>query len=183
MPEYSTSKPKILLHACCGTCALYPYFLLEKDFNVTLFYYNPNLYPGKEYIKRLEGLKTISKKYDISLITGKYENKKWLSLTADFKDDPEGGRRCALCFEMRLDETAHTAKKLGFDFFGTTLTISPHKNHETINSIGMRLASAEGVNFYESNLKKMNGFKKTMELSKELNLYRQDYCSCVYSMK
>lgn len=183
MAEYSTSKPKILLHACCGTCAIYPYFLLEKDFNVTLFYYNPNLYPGEEYIKRLEDIKTISKRYDIPLITGKYENKKWLSLTAGFEDDPEGGRRCTLCFEMRLYETARTAKKLGFDFFGTTLTISPHKNHETINSIGIRLASAEGINFYESNLKKMNGFKKTMDLSKELNLYRQNYCGCIYSMK
>jgi predicted adenine nucleotide alpha hydrolase (AANH) superfamily ATPase len=183
MPEYSTSKPKILLHACCGTCALYPYFLLEKDFDVTLFYYNPNLYPEKEYIKRLEGIKTISKRYNVPLIIGKYENKKWLSLTADFKDDPEGGRRCTLCFDMRLDKTARTAKKLGFDFFGTTLTISPHKNHEIINSIGMRLASAEGINFYESNLKKMNGFKKTMELSKELDLYRQNYCGCIYSMK
>src|SRR3989304_10188713 len=122
MPEYSTAKPKILLHACCGTCALYPYFLLEKDFDVTLFYYNPNLYPEKEYIKRLEGIKTISKRYNISLITGKYENKKWLSLTADFEDDPEGGRRCTLCFDMRLDETARTGTYLGHDLLGTTFT-------------------------------------------------------------
>jgi predicted adenine nucleotide alpha hydrolase (AANH) superfamily ATPase len=183
MPEYSTSKPKILLHACCGTCALYPYFLLEKDFDVTLFYYNPNLYPEKEYIRRLEGIRTISKIYNIPLITDKYENKEWFSLTADFKDEPEGGRRCTLCFDMRLDKTARTGKELGFDFFGTTLTISPHKNHEIINSIGKRLASALGINFYESNLKKMNGFKKTMELSKELDLYRQNYCGCIYSMK
>jgi len=183
MPKYSTLKPKVLLHVCCGTCALYPYFLLKKDFDVTLFYYNPNLYPEKEYVKRLEGIKTISKKYSIPLVTGKYEIKKWLRLTTDFKDEPEGGRRCTQCFSIRLDRTACTAKKLGFDLFGTTLTISPHKDHNIINSIGLELASAKGINFYQTNLKKKNGFKKTIELSKKLNLYRQNYCGCVYSKK
>jgi predicted adenine nucleotide alpha hydrolase (AANH) superfamily ATPase len=183
MLKYSTLKPKILLHVCCGTCALYPYFLLKQDFDVSFFYYNPNIYPRKEYIKRLEGIKIISRKYSVPLEIGKYEVKKWFKLTVDFKDEPEGGERCSLCFRIRLDRTAYTAKKLGFDLFGTTLTISPHKNHRIINSIGLELASIKGVGFYQTNLKKNDGFKKTIELSKKLNLYRQDYCGCIYSKK
>jgi predicted adenine nucleotide alpha hydrolase (AANH) superfamily ATPase len=183
MPKYSTLKPAILLHVCCGTCALYPYFLLKKDFDVTFFYYNPNIYPRKEYVKRLEGVKIISRKYSIPLIIGKYDTKKWTRLTADFKDEPEGGSRCSLCFRIRLDRTADTAKRRYFNLFGTTLTISPHKDHRIINSIGLELASAKGISFHQANLKKKDGFKKTMELSKKLNLYRQNYCGCIYSKK
>ena len=183
MLKYSTLKPRILLHVCCGTCALYPYFLLKQNFDVTFFYYNPNIHPRKEYIKRLEIIKVISKKYSIPLVIGKYEVKKWFRLTADLKNEPEGGIRCAQCFDMRLDSTADMAKKLGFDLFCTTLTISPHKNYRIINSIGMELASVKGIGFYKADLKKKDGFKKTMELSKKLNLYRQNYCGCVYSKK
>lgn len=183
MPKYSTLKPGILLHVCCGTCASYPYFLLKKDFDVAFFYYNPNTHPKKEYTKRLESVKIISKKYSIPLIIGRYEVKKWLKLTKNFKDEPEGGSRCSLCFRMRLDRTASMAKKLDFDLFGTTLTISPHKDHKVINSIGFELASAKGIGFYQADLKKKDGFKKTMELSKKLNLYRQNYCGCIYSKK
>ncbi len=183
MPKYSTLKPRILLHVCCGICAFYPYFLLKKDFDVTFFCYNPNIHPKKEYIKRLESVEIISRKYSIPLITGKYEAKKWLKLTADLKDEPEGGSRCSLCFRIRLDRTAQMAERWGFDLFGTTLTISPHKDHRVINSIGLELASARGISFYQADLKKKDGFKKTMELSKKLNLYRQNYCGCMYSKK
>ncbi|MBC8389592.1 MAG: epoxyqueuosine reductase QueH [Actinobacteria bacterium] len=183
MLKYSTTKSTILLHICCGTCALYPYFLLKQDFDITFFYYNPNIHPGEEYIKRLRFIKMISKKYSIPLAVGKYEVKKWFGLTRDLKDEPEGGSRCSLCFRMRLDKTADTAKKQGFDLFGTTLTISPHKNYKIINSLGLELASKKGINFYQADFKKMDGFKKTIELSKELNLYRQNYCGCIYSKR
>ena len=183
MLKYSTTKSKILLHICCGTCALYPYFLLKQDFDITFFYYNPNIHPEEEYIKRLKCVKMISKKYSIPLAVGKYEVKKWFRLTRDLKDEPEGGSRCSLCFRMRLDKTADTAKKQGFDLFGTTLTISPHKNYKIINSLGLELASKKGINFYQANFKKLDGFKKTIQLSKELNLYRQNYCGCIYSKR
>ena len=183
MQKYSNSKPAILLHVCCGTCAIYPYFKLKEDFDITFFYYNPNIYPRKEYIRRLNGVKMISKKYSIPLVIGKYEIRKWLQLTKGLKDEPEGGKRCDLCFRIRLDVAAVTAKKLGLDLFGTTLTISPHKNHNIINSIGLELSAARGIDFYQSDLKKKDGFKKTMELSKKLKLYRQSYCGCIYSRK
>lgn len=183
MQKHPDLKPRILLHVCCGTCVLYPYFKLKKDFDVTFFYYNPNIYPEKEYIRRLNDVKMISKKYSVPLETGKYEIKRWLGLTKDLKDEPEGGRRCDLCFRIRLSKTAEIAKKMDFSLFGTTLTISPHKNHIIINSIGSELAASLGIDFYQTNLKKKDGFKKTMKMSKKMKLYRQNYCGCIYSIK
>ena len=183
MPEHLTLKPGILLHVCCGTCSLYPYFFLREDFDVTFFYYNPNIYPEKEYARRLDNVKTVSKINSIPLIIGKYEIEKWLDLTSNFKDEPEGGNRCTLCFKMRLEKTAETAKKLGLSFFGTTLTVSPHKDTKIINSTGLELGFLKKINFYQADFKKKDGFKKTLESSKNLNLYRQDYCGCVYSMR
>jgi len=183
MSEKINQKPGILLHVCCGTCSLHPYFFLKEDFNVTFFFYNPNIHPPKEYIKRLEGVKTVSRTYSIPLIIGEYEAKEWFQLTKDLKDEPEGGMRCPVCFKMRLEKTAEKAKKLGFDFFGTTLTVSPHKNQYSINSIGLEIESLEKINFFQADFKKKDGFKKTVQLSKELNLYRQNYCGCVYSKR
>ncbi len=183
MSKTSNSKPEMLLHVCCGTCALYPYFELKRDFNITFFYYNPNIYPKKEYLRRLYGVQTIAKKYSIPLVTGRYEIKKWLTLTKGYEDEPEGGRRCDLCFRMRLNKTAEQAKELGTDLFGTTLTVSPLKNHHIINSIGSEVAASLGIGFLQSNFKKNDGFKKTMEMSKKLQLYRQHYCGCMYSIR
>jgi len=183
MSENPALKPRILLHVCCGTCSLYPSVLLKNNFHITFFYYNPNIHPRKEYIKRLEGIKTVSQIYSIPLIIGRYEIKKWLNLTKNFKDEPEGGNRCTLCFKMRLKKTAETAKKQGFYLFGTTLTISPHKNQGVINSIGQELELSKKIKFYQADFKKKDGFKKTIELSKNLNLYRQNYCGCIYSKK
>lgn len=176
-------KQQILLHVCCGTCSLYPYFSLKNNFDVTFFFYNPNIHPEKEYIKRLECVKKVSKIYSIPLITGKYDVKKWMQLTEDLRNEPEGGRRCSLCFKIRLEKTAETAKKSGFDLFGSTLTVSPHKNQKIINSTGKELGDLKNINFYEADFKKKDGFRKTMELSKSLNLYRQNYCGCIYSIK
>lgn len=183
MPENPVLKPKMLLHVCCGTCSLYPYFSLRENFDVTFFYYNPNIHPRKEYLLRLDGVKTVSRTYSVPLIAGRYEIKKWMNLTLKLKDEPEGGKRCALCFSIRLEKTALTAKKLGFDFFGTTLTVSPHKNQKIINSAGNKIGSLTKINFYQADFKKKDGFKKTIESSKNLGLYRQNYCGCIYSMR
>ncbi|MBC7332945.1 MAG: epoxyqueuosine reductase QueH [Actinobacteria bacterium] len=161
---------------------MHPYFLLTSlGLEVTFYFYNPNIHPKKEYIRRLKDVIAISKKYNIPLITGRYEVKKWFDLTKNFEQEPEGGKRCTLCYRERLDKTARTAKKLKFDLFGTTLTISPHKDHNTINAIGKELESEKNITYYSSNFKKKDGFKKTIKLSKSLNIYRQHYCGCIYS--
>jgi predicted adenine nucleotide alpha hydrolase (AANH) superfamily ATPase len=176
-------KPGFLLHACCATCALHPYFLLSENFAVTLFFYNPNIHPEHEYKRRLKDVKIISKIYKIPLIIERYEVKKWFKLTKNLEKEPEGGKRCDVCFKMRLEKTATAAKKLNIGLFGTTLTISPHKNHIAINSIGKTIADSQNLIFYESNFKKKDGFKKTVRLSKSLSLYQQNYCGCIYSLQ
>jgi predicted adenine nucleotide alpha hydrolase (AANH) superfamily ATPase len=183
MTENSASKASILLHVCCGPCSLHPYFFLKDDFSITFFFYNPNIQPKKEYLKRLEGARTVAEKYSVPLIIGEYDVKRWIMLTRHFGDEPEGGKRCELCFKIRLYKTAETAKNLGFDFFATTLTVSPHKNQAIINSIGEELGASKKINFLRADFKKKDGFKKTTELSKRLNLYRQNYCGCIYSRR
>ena len=177
------SKPKFLLHACCANCAVYPLLLLSKVYEVSMYYYNPNIYPEIEYRKRLKFIKKISLIYKIPLITGKYEIKEWLVLTEPFINEPEGGKRCTECFKIRLSETASKAKKLKFDLFGTTLTISPHKNQEVINNIGQDIAKRLNIDFYKADFKKNDGFKNTMMMSHKLDIYRQNYCGCIYSIK
>ncbi|MEA2015102.1 MAG: epoxyqueuosine reductase QueH [Actinomycetota bacterium] len=183
MPGKSDLKPRILLHVCCGPCSLHPYLLLKKDFEITFFFYNPNIHPKKEYLKRLEGARKVSDKYSVPFIIGEYEMKKWMKLTKHLKDEPEGGKRCELCFRIRLSKTADMTKKLGFDFFGTTLTVSPYNNQKAINSIGEEIALLRKIKFLKADFKKKDGFKKTTELSKKLNLYRQNYCGCIYSKR
>ncbi len=173
----------LLLHVCCATCSLHPYFLLRKEYSIKFYFYNPNIHPEKEYIKRLEGVKFVAEKYKIPLIIGKYQEDKWFDLTKSLKDEPEGGKRCNICFKMRLEETSKMAKKENFKFFTTTLSVSPHKNANIINKIGKSIAAKNNLNFYEANFKKKDGFKKTIQKSKELNLYRQNYCGCIYSIR
>jgi epoxyqueuosine reductase len=176
------TKQKMLLHVCCANCSIYPLQTLEKDFDVFMYYYNPNIQPEDEYIKRLEYIKKISRIYNVPLITGEYELKKWLESTETLKAEPEGGKRCGVCFEIRLAETAKKAIEMRFDIFGTTLTISPHKNQEVINKIGQDLALKFELNFYRADFKKNDGFKNTMEMSRKLDIYRQNYCGCIYSI-
>ncbi|MCL5072141.1 MAG: epoxyqueuosine reductase QueH [Actinobacteria bacterium] len=180
--ECLQAKPKFLLHVCCANCLLYPFTALSKDFQVYFYFYNPNIHPASEYIKRLKYVKLVSETYKAPLIADRYEKKMWLDRTRTLKSEPEGGLRCEMCFKIRLEKTAKTAKKLGFDLFGTTLTISPHKNQVTINSAGMNISKAENIVFYIADFKKKDGFKKTMQLSKEHKIYRQSYCGCLYSM-
>jgi len=180
--EYQKAKPRFLLHVCCANCLLYPFTALSKDFHVYFYFYNPNIHPKSEYIKRLKYVKLVSETYNAPLIVDKYEKKKWFNIAGTLKSEPEGGLRCELCFRIRLEKTAKTAKKLGFDLFGTTLTISPHKNQTIINNTGVTISKEKNIEFYIADFKKKDGFKKTMQLSSEYKIYRQSYCGCIYSM-
>ena len=183
MANYSTSKPGMLLHSCCATCAAYPASLLKDSFDVSLFYYNPNIFPEEEYYKRLADIKILAGNTGITLIIGEYDKGGWNKATKHLAGEPEGGRRCTLCFSFRLKKTAETAKEKGFDIFGTTLSISPHKDSEVITRTGDFLAARIGIDFYRTDLKKKDGFKKTMDLSRKYSFYRQSYCGCKYSIR
>jgi len=173
----------MLLHACCANCAAYPLTLLSDDFDITLFYYNPNIYPEEEYLRRLKDIKKLSEISGIPLIIGKYESVKWFKAARHLAGEPEGGKRCRICFDMRLKETAVTAKDRCFDIFATTLSISPHKDSKTINELGLSISDKIGIDFYCANLKKKDGFKKTMKISRKYGFYHQNYCGCIYSIR
>jgi predicted adenine nucleotide alpha hydrolase (AANH) superfamily ATPase len=180
--SFMTSKnPKLLLHLCCAGCSPYVIDLLKKDYEVTGLFYNPNIHPEEEYVLRWNEAKSLAEKLSIELLCGEYDASGWFTATEGMEREPEGGRRCGVCFRMRLERTAQRAREEDFDIFTTTLTVSPYKNAETINRIGRAAAETYGVHFLESNFKKKDGFKKTMEMSKEFGLYRQNYCGCVYS--
>lgn len=175
-------KPTILLHTCCAGCATQVIETLKPDFDITAYFYNPNIQPKEEYEKRLQDMKKICSIYNIKLIKGEYEVEKWLDFIKGHEQDTEGGERCNLCFEFRLDKTAQQAKKLGFKNFTTTLSISPHKNFSKIKDIGFDLEDKYDIIFYSADFKKQNGFKKSVILSKQYNLYRQNYCGCFFSL-
>lgn len=183
-------KQKILLHSCCAPCSTAVIERLKDEFEIVIFYYNPNIYPEEEYLKRkneeiryIKHLNETDKNLSISMIDCDYESEKFYAVVKGFENEREGGARCALCFKLRLEETAKKAKELGFDVFGTTLTVSPHKNAELINSIGLGIEKEIGVKFLVSNFKKQNGYKRSVELSKENNIYRQSYCGCEFALK
>ncbi len=176
-------KPKLLLHCCCGPCTTASLERLIEAFDVSLFYYNPNITLEDEYKKRLVTLEEFISKYNksIKIIEGDYEPSKYLDMVKDYKLDKEGGQRCYLCYLMRLRKSAEYAFSNNFDYFTTTLSISPHKNSEWINKIGEELEKEIGIKYLYTDLKKKNGYKRSLELSKEFDLYRQDYCGCPYS--
>lgn len=176
---------KILLHSCCSPCACYPIQeLINQGFKVTLFYYNPNIHPQNEYFARLNELKKYIGKYrKVGLIEGEYEDKKWFALVRGLENEPERGKRCDVCYETRLRKTGELAKQKGFDCFGSTLSISPHKKANKISQLGRLLAKEFDINFFDKDWKKMNGFKRACEISKEEGFYRQNYCGCVFSKK
>lgn len=173
----------MLLHVCCANCAAYPLTLLSDDFDITLFYYNPNIYPREEYFRRLKDVRKLSEISGAALIIGKYESSKWFEAARHLSEEPEGGKRCCICFDMRLKKTAAIAKDRCFDIFSTTLTISPHKSSITINELGSVISDRAGIDFYISDLKKKDGFKKTMGLSRKYRFYHQNYCGCIYSIR
>jgi hypothetical protein len=178
----------LLLHSCCAPCSSYCMEYLRQYFNITVFYYNPNISYQEEYRKRVEEQKRLIEAFNrletgfpINVIEGDYEPDKFYEIAKGLEDCKEGGERCFKCYELRLRKTAELALRQGFDYFTTTLTISPLKNAAKLNEIGESLASEYGINWLVSDFKKKNGYKRSTELSKEYNLYRQDYCGCVYS--
>lgn len=180
-------RPRLLLQACCGPCASYVLEYLTQYFDVTVFFYNPNIRPESEYEKRLEALRQLLARMPMEhppvLMAPGWRGADFLSAARGLESEPEGGARCALCFRLRLEETAKRAAADGYDFFGTTLTVSPHKNAPLINAIGEELAAAYGVKWLPSDFKKRNGYLRSIQLSKEYGLYRQDYCGCGWGKK
>jgi len=174
---------KLLLHTCCATCAGYPYFYLSSEYEVTLFYYNPNIYPESEYHSRLNDLKIFSESSGAVLIIGDYNFQCWDNYIFGLEDELEGGKRCEKCLMFRMQKTAFEAKLKNFDYFASTMSISPHKNSKLINSIGNSLEQSFGISYLESNFKAKDGFRKTNEISKKFNFYRQNYCGCKYSIR
>lgn len=178
---------KLLLHACCAPCSSAVLERLANFFQITIYYYNPNITEKEEYQKRIEEIKKlisfINPKYEVSLIEGKREPEKYYEIAKDLENEPERGKRCYKCYELRLEETAKLAEKLNFPYFCTTLTLSPHKNSNWINEIGKNLDKKVQPTYIYSDFKKKEGYKRSIELSKKYNLYRQDYCGCIYSKK
>ncbi len=175
-------KPKLLLHACCAPCSTATLEVLKAYFEITIFFFNPSIMPKEEYDMRLDAInKLLSFHKDVNLIEGEWKNEEYLKLVFGNEMAKEGGKRCEICFVQRLKETATMAKNLGFDYFCSTLTISPHKNAELVNEIGKNLQNEIGVKWLISDFKKKNGFLRSIELSKQYDLYRQTYCGCRFT--
>lgn len=179
--------PKLLLHSCCAPCSSYVLEYLSNYFEITVLYYNPNIFPESEYTKRIweqqKLIDDLNVKHPISFMAGPYDKEKFYEMAKGLEGVKEGGVRCFGCYELRLRETARIAAQAGFDYFTTTLSISPLKNAEKLNEIGVKLAEEYGVSYLLSDFKKKNGYKRSIELSKQYGLYRQDYCGCEFSKK
>lgn len=183
--EKTGNVPTLLLHSCCAPCSSYVLEYLSEYFSITVFYYNPNIFPEEEFIKRIQEqdmlIQKLPVKHEIKLIAGNYDSERFYEMAKGLEQVPEGGERCFKCYELRLRKTAELAKAGGYDYFTTTLSISPLKNAQKLNEIGERLAEEYGLQYLCSDFKKKNGYKRSTELSREYGLYRQDYCGCVYS--
>jgi len=177
--------PALLLHSCCAPCSSYCLSYLADYFKITIFYYNPNISPAEEYQKRVEEQKRLISelpvKNKVSFAEGKYEPEKFFEMAKGLENITEGGERCFKCYEMRQREAAEYAAQNGFDFFTTTLSISPHKNAAKLNEIGLKLEKEYGIRYLVSDFKKKGGYLKSIEYSRQYDLYRQNYCGCVYS--
>ena len=178
---------RLLLHACCAPCSSAVLERLADYFTISIFYYNPNIGDYDEYQKRLEELKRFvslcKTKYPVEVIEGKYDPERWNNMAVGLENEPERGKRCFECYKLRLEETSRYAEENNYPYFCTTLTLSPHKNSNWINEIGEDLNNKYNTNYLYSDFKKKNGYKRSIELSKEYNLYRQDYCGCIYSKR
>ena len=185
--ESKSRVPRLLLHSCCAPCSSYVLEYLSDYFEITVFYYNPNISPAEEYEKRAAEQKHLIQelpaKHPIHLVVGAYEPERFYAVSRGLEMVPEGGERCFVCYEMRLREAAEMAKQLKLDYFTTTLSISPLKNAEKLNEIGERLAAEYGIPYLNSDFKKRGGYQRSIELSHEYGLYRQDYCGCVFSRR
>ena len=185
--ENLSGRKKILLHSCCAPCSSHVISYLTNFFDITIFYYNPNISPKSEYEKRkkeqIRLIKEIDKVGKIDIIDCDYDNDIYEERIHGLELEPERGKRCTICFDLRLSKTAQMAEHLKYDYFCSTLTVSPYKNSKLINEIGEQLGKEYGVNWLYSDFKKENGYKHSIELSHKYNLYRQDYCGCKYSVR
>ena len=183
----SGKTPTLLLHSCCAPCSSDVLEYLSEYFYITVFYYNPNLDTQTEFDRRVSEQKRLIRemplKRTVKFIEGKYDKERFYEIAEGLEDVPEGGERCFKCYRLRLEEAANEAKKGGFDYFTTTLSISPLKNAQKLNEIGKEFSEKYGVQYLYSDFKKKEGYKRSCELSKEYDLYRQDYCGCEYSKK
>jgi len=179
------NKPSLLLHSCCAPCSSYVLEYLTKYFDITVFYFNPNISPEEEYIKRVNEVKRLIREMpsckNVKLIEGRYCKDEFFNYIKGFEGEREGGARCVKCFELRLEETAKLAKEIGADYFCSTLTISPLKNADNINAVGEKMADRYRIKWLPSDFKKREGYKRSIELSEEYSLFRQNYCGCVFS--
>ena len=176
-------KPTLLLHSCCGPCSTEVISFLKDYFDITVFYYNPNIEPLEEYLHRKEEQIRFLKEYkeaNIHFLDCEYDNHSFKEISKGLENIPEGGARCHKCFYLRMNKTAEVAKLNNFEYFGTTLTVSPHKNSEIINKIGEKISIENNIKYIYGDFKKNDGYKKSIELSKAYNLYRQNYCGCLY---
>lgn len=184
--QIETQKvPTLLLHCCCAPCSSYVLEYLTQFFRISVYFYNPNIYPVSEYKHRVDEIKRLVAElpalHSVEVIEGDFDTQNYYAVVKGHEKDPEGGDRCALCFNMRLESAAKLAKERQFDYFTTTLTISPLKNANLLNQIGEELGAKYGVAFLPSDFKKKGGYLRSIELSKIYNLYRQNYCGCVFS--
>lgn len=181
---FGGEKKTLLLHSCCGPCSTAVIEKLEPFFDLTVFYFNPNITESEEYNLRLnEQKRFLTEAYGgkIKIIDGRYKSVEFFELAKGLEKEPEGGKRCEVCFALRLTETAKIAKEGGYEYFCSTLTVSPHKNAELINAEGEKQSETFGVKYLPNDFKKENGYKRSVEISTEYGLYRQHYCGCIYS--
>lgn len=177
--------PRVLLHSCCGPCSSYVLEYLTQYFSVTVLFYNPNIQPEAEYEKRLACQKALiaalPAKHPITLLECGWDGKAFAEAVRGQETEPEGGSRCTVCFDLRLRKTAELAKELVFDYFCTTLTVSPHKDAQRLNRLGYEIGAQLSVKWLPGDFKKREGYKRSVQLSAEYDLYRQNYCGCLYS--
>ena len=187
LKNLNESAPSLLLHACCAPCGSYVLEYLSQYFNMTLFYYNPNISPEEEYQKRIGEVRRLiaelPTKYPVRFAEGRYDPERFFAMTKGHEADPERGERCTLCYRMRLEEAAQYARENGFEWFTTTLSVSPYKDARRLNVIGTEMEQKYGVKYLHSDFKKRNGYLRSIELSHIYGLYRQNTCGCVFSQR
>lgn len=177
-------KNKIVLHACCGICSGYPVSsLIDAGYQVVVYFYNPNIYPAEEYQKRLDAERTLCTHFGCELVEAEYNPEEFYKVANGLELEPERGKRCDKCFELRLKKTAEFTKSRGIKTFTTSIVISPHKNFQKLSEIGQQIAQENDLEFLAIDFKKKDGFLKTNKISKELGLYRQNYCGCKFSLR
>lgn len=182
--QVQNQENKLLLHACCAICSGYPISMLkDMGYSLVTYFYNPNIYPLEEYQKRLDAERTLCHSFDVELIEGEYDTEAFYECAKGLESEPEKGLRCDKCFELRLRKTAELAKKMNIPKFTTSMVISPHKDFKKLSAIGEKIAKEYGLEYLAIDFKKKDGFLKTNKISKELALYRQNYCGCIFAMR